>query len=185
MFMNSKNVWKFVKVFTNLKNVHDSKYVHELKKGSWFHEIESDSVSWWCSKMWSWSLEIMIFFLPLQRTGLFASMYKIFVAQNQGMATAIPCPLEASASSYPFVGTCCNHNPSLARSRWTWQLAEPIRRSQLVGRPSSRLQSRNRRSLPWRHVDTQPVAPCMNACIARTRAVSKLTNGARPTTQYS
>lgn len=44
MFMNSKNVQNFVKVFINLKNGYDFKYVHELKK-LFMHEIEIDSVS--------------------------------------------------------------------------------------------------------------------------------------------
>ena len=32
MFLILENVRKFVKVFMNLKNVHDFKYVHEFKK---------------------------------------------------------------------------------------------------------------------------------------------------------
>ena len=34
MFLILENVRKFVKVFTNLKNVYDFKYVHEFKKMS-------------------------------------------------------------------------------------------------------------------------------------------------------
>ena len=71
IFLILENVRKFVKVFMNLKNIHDFIYVDEFRKCSWFYEIQSDSVCRWCSKKYSWPLEIMIFFFfPLQSTSL-------------------------------------------------------------------------------------------------------------------
>ena len=90
MFLILENVLKFVKVSTNLRNVYDFQYVHEFKKMAWFQEMESDSVSCWCNKMWSWQLKIIFFFsrcnaralllvilIPLLVTGQFKSAHVI------------------------------------------------------------------------------------------------------------
>lgn len=52
-----------------------SNRITSLEQHSWFHEIGSDSVSPWWSKMWSWLLKIFFVF-PLECTGPFTSKNK-------------------------------------------------------------------------------------------------------------